>query len=454
MHFKFTFFILLYSLIFGIFYYSEAQQLYTAEGYWIEFQKDLYQQILQKQTVGDAITVEENNFLQDYGAYLQQYYSRLTETEKLKVDQMMEDWEFEGRSPVREGYTEDFDLRTRDKLINGVYGAIYGGSLVAIAEIEGGLAVGIPLIMAGAWQLGPVINKRKYENISLATIRAGNTGKILGLGYGAAMGLAISGNSDDSYKWVLGLATIGSITLGELAFQNQKQKNHSLGYVEMVRLYGFLGPITTGLTSLAIDVNNSQLLGAALVAGGIGGLLIGRSVAKKYDYTQGDVDVVNSLMLISGGLGATVAVGSIDSESNTGLLLIPAATAVAGTLFGQKAVRGIQFTKKQGSTVKLASGGAALIGLGAVALTESDEPAWYVGAASVCSLVIHQILFSSYKKKNMESNFKIGHYQQNPIQLSMHVNPENYIIHKNYSREILHKNPNLSFPIVSFTLEF
>ena len=102
--------------------------------------------------------------------------------------------------------------------------------------------------MAGVWQLGPVINKRKYENISLATIRAGNTGKILGLGYGPAMGLAISGNSDDSYKWVLRLATIGSITLGELAFQNQKQKNHSLGFVEMVRLYGFLGPITTGLT--------------------------------------------------------------------------------------------------------------------------------------------------------------------------------------------------------------
>ena len=94
-------------------------------------------------------------------------------------------------------------------------------------------------------------------------------------------------------------------------------------------------------------MNNPQLLGGALVAGGIGGLLIGRSIAKKYDYTQIDVDVVNSLMLISGGLGATAAVGSIDSERNTGLLLIPATTAVAGSLFGQKAVRGITLPKRR-----------------------------------------------------------------------------------------------------------
>jgi len=450
---RYIFFIL---FVFCISLKLQAQNLYTADGYWIEFKKNIYQEILSKQSRGESLSENEANYLIDYGAYLQQYFSRLSEEEKTKVEEMMDIWSFEKRDPGPvDPAEEDFDLRTRDRLVNGIWGAYYGASIVVVAGIEeGGLTAGIPLIMAGAWQLGPVINKQKYENISLATIRAGNAGKFLGAGYGAAAGLALAGDSEDNAKWILGLSTIGSIALGEMAFQTQKSKQIPIGQVEMTRHYGLLGPISTGLIALAIDPENPQLIGGALLAGGIGGLFVGRNVSRKYDYTQGDVDVVSSLSLISAGLGGTIAVGTIDNDGGSGLLVIPAITAVAGSIFGQKSVKGVRLNKKQGSTIKLASGGAALIGLGTIALTESDAPALYVGAASVCGLVMHQILFHSYKKKNLERRFDLGRNSNSRMQFAFNVTPENYLINKSLSKEMIYRNPTISYPIVDFKLRF
>ena len=433
---------------------TSAQELYSAEGYWKELNKVPYSAILNKKLAGKSLTDDEMAFLKIYEEYLASYYQMMSEKEKEEFALMKNQRSFQPDAP-QQPVQADFNLRTRDRLVNGIYGAYYGASLMAIAEVdESGFAVGIPLIMAGAWQLGPVINKEKYENISLATIRAGNTGKLLGAGYGASLGLVISGESQNNYKWILGLSTIGSIAMGEIAFQNQKKKELSEGYVEMMRLYGFLGPIVTGLGALSIDINNTNLLGGSLVAGGVAGLLIGNRVAKNYDYTPGDADAISSLMLISGGLGATVAVESIDSEENTGLLLIPAATAVAGTLFGQKAVKGVRLTKRQGSTINLASGGAALIGLGAVAMTSAESPGWYVGTASVSALIMHQALFSSYKKKNFENRMSLGKNKDNRMQFSMKVTPENFFVHKQMTEKLFWSNPKQTYPIVNFKLSF
>jgi CRISPR/Cas system CMR subunit Cmr6 (Cas7 group RAMP superfamily) len=147
-----------------------AQELYTAKGYWTELNKEGYQKILKKQTQGDVLTEEETYFLQDYQDYLKRYYDRMSEDEKLKFVQMQAQWDSQTNAPADQA-PEDFNLRTRDRLVNGLYGAYYGASLVAIFESESaGVIAGVPLIMAGVWQLGPVINKKKYEDISLATI--------------------------------------------------------------------------------------------------------------------------------------------------------------------------------------------------------------------------------------------------------------------------------------------
>jgi hypothetical protein len=453
--------VLAHSLVLLIFFLatnlSDAQDLYSARGYWEELHKVTYTKIIGKRTKGDSLTDNELTYLKDYELYLDTYYQRMAEAEKVKYEQMKNQWDTEVVAAQTRSQN-DFELRPRDRVFNGVYGLYYGASIVGVTGMDGAGAVGVPLIMAGLWQLGPVINPKKYENISQATIRAGNTGKLLGLGYGAALGLAIGGESGDAGNFALAFSTIGSISLGEIAFQRQKKTPISEGHIEMMRHYGFLGPGVALLGIAATEPDNSNLIGATLLAGGVGGLLIGNRVAKKYNYTSGDVDAISSLTLITTGLGFTFAAESIDNGSGSaGILLIPAATAIAGTVFGQRAVKGISLSKRQGSTISLSSGGAALIGLGIVAIAESDSPAIIIGVPSALALITHQLIFHSYKTKNLESKIKLGSSRKSPVSFSMKATPENYFVNKQLQPEkVIFSNnfPRLANPIVNFKITF
>ncbi len=436
--------------------FSEAQDLYSARGYWVELHKETYKKIIDKRTKGDSLTDSELSYLKDYEAYLDTYYQRMSETEKVKYEQMKNQWDTEVLT-TQSVNQSDFELRPRDRVFNGIYGLYYGAAIVGVTHMEGAGAVGVPLIMAGLWQLGPVINPKKYENISRSTIRAGNTGKLLGLGYGAALGLTIGGNSDNAGELVWAFSTIGSISLGEVAFQMQKKRPVSEGHIEMMRHYGFLGPGIALMGIGAAESDNTNLIAGTLLAGGVGGLLIGNHVAKKYDYTSGDVDAISSLTLITTGLGFTAVAESFDSNESLGLLLIPAATAIAGSIWGQQSVRGINLTKRQGSTISLSSGGAALIGLGIVALVESDSPAVIVGVPSALALLTHQLIFHSYKMKNLEAKVKLGSSRKRPVSFSMKATPENYFVNKQLQPEkVIFTNnfPKLANPIVNLKLTF
>lgn len=436
-----------------------AQDLYTARGYWSEINKDAYKKIQLKKQKGDSLNTNESAYAKDYEEYLANYYQRMSEEEKAKYVQMKAQWDLELTPPAKSSDEYDFELRPRDRLTNGIYGMYYGASIAAIGDFNESAAIGVSLIMAGLWQLGPVMNPKKYEGITRGTIRAGNTGKFLGLGYGLALGMAIGGDSENAGKLSLALSTVGSISLGEVAFQIQKKKQVSEGHIEMMRHYGVLMPVVAVLGVAATNTDNLNLVGASLFAGGITGLIIGNSVAKKYDYTVGDVDIISSLTWISTGLGLTAAIETIEQEENLGLFLIPAGTAIAGTLLGQRSVKGVYLTKKQGSTINLSSGGAALIGLGVAALLQNESPAVWVGVPSALALIMHQSIFHSYKMKNLVNNIKLGKDNRDNkklMQFSMRVTPEGYFANKKMSDRIYITNnfPKLAEPIVKLKLAF
>lgn len=447
---------LLVLLLVFIFSQTSAQDLYTAKGYWNELNKETYQKILAKKSKGEVLTDNESLYLQDYEQYLTNYYQRMSEDEKRLFESMKEQWNLEAqRSIPQPGEPVDFELRTRDRLVNGLYGAYYGISLVVITGMEDAAAVGIPFITAGLWQLGPIINQKKYEGINPSVIRAGNTGKLLGLGYGAALGLAVGGESDVTGDLALAFSTLGSITMGEIAFQGQKKKNLPEGYIEMMRLYGFLGPGVAVLGVAAANPDNANIYGAALLGGGIAGLLIGNKQARKYNYSMGDVDAIGSLTWITTGLGGAIAIESVVNNSeNYGLLLIPAATAITGTIWGQRSVRGAYLTKKQGSAISLSSGGAALVGLGLTALLEPESAGVILGVPALFALITHQAVFHQYKMKNLEKSLKVGRLNRKNLQFSMKVMPENYLTNKQSSEKLFHSTGQLANPIVKLKLTF
>jgi hypothetical protein len=352
---------------------------------------------------------------------------------------------------------EEFEWRGRDRVVNALYGVWYGASLAVITDMDGAAAAGIPLITGGAWLLGPVINPKKYEGINFSTVRAGNTGKFLGLIYGASLGAVIGGGSSESDKWVIGGSTVGSIALGEIAFQLQKKKNLTDGHIEMFRHYGVLGPWVgfSAITALGGE-DNPNIVGASLLAGGTVGLMIGNSAAKKYDYTRGDVDAITSLTWISTGVGLTVVARYLEEGESEGLILIPAAGSIVGTFLGQKAVRGARFTKKQGSALNLATAGAALVGIGIVAVAEAESPAVVIGVPTGLALLTHEIVFRSYKRSNLQKTLEGRTGRRRNYHFSMKFTPENYFFNqqipvRRYSPEAYTQLIN---PMFKFKLSF
>jgi hypothetical protein len=463
--------VMLTLLLIFITHLNHAQNLYTARGYWEESNKPAYRAIKDKQTKNEALTTDEQAYMTDFEAYLSAYFNRLTPEEKQKYLQMKDQWDRELNpliapqppqqlSQQQQIEQAEFEWRNRDRFINFLYGTYYGASLIAILDTENAAAVGIPLITGGVWLLGPAMNPKKYEGITQTTVNASNTGKFLGLLNGWSLALAVAGESDGETlgKLGLGISTASSIALGELAFQTQKKKNISAGRVEMIRHYCVLGPLVGASVLASTNTENANMIGVGLLAGSAAGLLIGNRASKQYDYTQGDVNVVSSLSLISTGLGFAIISDAVINGSNPSqaLILIPAGTAVAGTLLGQRMVRGAHLTKKQGSTVSLSSLGGALVGVGVLALVETDSPIAWFSVPSVMALVMHQAVLSKYKRDNLVNGLKGLNHSGKKVDFSMKLMPENYFVSKQISPEKLINNPSLAAasPLVNVSLKF
>lgn len=417
-------------------------KLYTARGYWEETRNETYRTIQKKVESGDSLSDNEKGYLQDYELFLASYFNRMTADQKEDYDRLKGYWNTRLTSDdAKETEVKDFEWRGRDRLANGLYGLWYGSSIVSIGEITGAASVGLPLVTSGLWMLGPALNPMKYKGITRNTVRASNTGKLLGLGYGAALGLALAGGSEDYGKWSLGLSSVGSILLGEVAFYAEEKKNLPAGHIEIMRHYGFLGPWVGFAIVAGTGSDNRNAIGAGLLAGGISGLIIGNGVASKYNYTRGDADAISSLTLISTGIGFAAVTETYNNNEAKSLLMVPAAASVIGSVWAQRAVKGAHLTDRQGSTLNLAVGGAALIGLGVVFFTKSESPAVWLGVPSGLALFTHQLLLHNYKTTNMEMNIRGKKYKKRSYSVSLKVTPEGYFLNKqiplrNYSPQL------------------
>ncbi len=441
---------LLFFLSCGVESFSQGK-LYTARGYWEESRKTEYHALQQKLAKGDSLTENEKNYIQDYDAYLATYFQRLPEDDKQNYARLSGLWDQETITTVVTD-NKEYSWRGRDRLANGLYGFFYGSSLVVLTEASSAAAAaGIPLITAGLWMLGPAMNPKKYDGLTLNTVRASGTGKILGLVNGAALGLAIAGNQDGAAKVIFGLSSVGSIALGEIGFQLQKEKKFSAGQIEMIRHYGLFGS-SIGLAGVISTGSSSRnAYGVGLLAGGISGMIIGNAVGKKYDYTRGDVDAIRSLTLISTGLGFAVLAGSLNQSGSESSILIPAITSIAGTIWGQRAVKGLHLTDKQGSTINLTTVGAALVGIGIVAMAGSSSQAVNIGVPSGLALIAHQLLLHNYKMKNGGLNLQ-GRVNRNILKLAIQITPESYFLNqktptKEYSYPFFSTTQNSLFKI-------
>jgi hypothetical protein len=220
---------------------------------------------------------------------------------------------------------------------------------------------------------------------------------------GAALGFLIAGDNIEDGKLILALSAVSSIGLGRLGYSLGKDKPWSQGRVALYSYYGFLMPLEGLAVVAALKSEDPRIYGLTSLAFGAGGYLIADRMARKYDFTKGDVTATGTLAVMNGLLGLMI-ITDLNNDVDVvepAQFLIPAAGALGATLAGHVWLNNAKLTGQQGRNVALASSGGALFGLGLTALfTPETETPYYV-VSYITGMTSYAIMVSLYKKKNI-----------------------------------------------------
>ena len=449
----------------GFFLLSVVQlsaQEYTAASYWNMEHDPLYTNLLDRQIKGDTLSAEEQKILADYKVKLSDYFEKLPDNEKSVYYKNRAVWKDKPAEMYKvpppqqtDVYSGERSKYTQYLVTNGLFGAIYGGSAVAILEIQDqGVATGLVLLSAGASVLVPVLTiKDKY--VPYNSLALSIHGKAMGALQGIALGTLIAGDNIEEGKLLLVLSVASSITLGRVGYSLGKNKPWTEGRASLYSYYGTLMPFEGLALDVAFQFEDPRIYGLTSLAFGVGGYLMADKIADKNDFTRGDITAVGTLAAMNGLLGLCVVSDIIAEEEldvQPGLILIPAAGALGASFIGQAWLRNAKLTSQQGRNVVLGTAGGTIIGLGLAALFSADAPAAYYVTGYITGMSTYTLMVSMYKKNNSSSfvgkEMKTG--------WNFNIMPQNLFLNKRIASYAL-ANPGrkINFlPAFSATLKF
>ncbi len=207
----------------------------------------------------------------------------LSSEEKNKFQTFRQQWDEEAEEIRIEEPSDVLETNARGvlpgkkyRLYNGLFGFIYGSMIIPVFGLEESqLAFGLPLVLAGGSLLLPVINPRKYENMTYSSVMLNRHGKFYGLLDGAALSILIVGAGDETdAKVALALSVAGSITMGEIGFQLGKNKDWTEGRIAGYTHYAAVSVLSgLGLYASFTDSFDSRLFGGIILVSQAGGYI-------------------------------------------------------------------------------------------------------------------------------------------------------------------------------------
>jgi len=309
------------------------------------------------------------------------------------------------------------DLLFRKHIISsGWNGLYYGIALDVIAELDGGAAVGIPVITAGSCALLPLLTNpsRKIEYDALVL---NGHGKTLGWAYGFGLATLIGGekawwgenHESNNYKLTVATGALSSIGLGILGYSLARKNDWPEGKAELYRHYGWVMPFTGFCISAAFS-DEPRFFGGSVLAFGAGGYLLADKISSLHDYTRGEMRALQVFTGLNTGLGFGIFSdlqerNEYEEDFKRTDWLIPAAGALAGTLIGHFWVKNTGLTPRQGVLTAYATTGGAIIGLGIALLTESDNITPYYLLPYAGGLAAYAVTIELMRKKNNSMAF-------------------------------------------------
>jgi len=420
-------------------YGQEEVVPFTGRAYWLELQDPNYRSIILKQREGIQLTPEENKYLNFYDNRLEDYYNQLSDKEKTIFRNFKSQWDEEDELSKNEDPNDVLETNARGvlpgkkyRLYNGIYGFIYGAALIPILGLEeNALGYSLPLLLAGGSLLLPVINPKKYEDLSFSSVLLSRQGKFYGLIDGAALGLlAFGSDSEESAKGVLSFAIAASIAMGEIGLQLGKKKDWSDGKISGYGHYSTVSLLFgTGLYASFAGDFNARSFGATLLASHAAGYYLSNKLYKKYNYTRGDILASGSFTFFSTILGLGL-VEQVVSNDNQKYILLPTLSLLAGSILSHSLTRNKNLTPAEGWKVSYAAGAGSLLGLGAALLISPEEPTLYLLLPATGGLIGWGAMLKSVSRsKSARGNGNAT--------LSYSFQPENYFLNKQTPFELL-----------------
>ena len=420
----------------------------------------MYKNLLERLDKGEMLTAEEQKTFTDYKKMLGEYFDKMPDTEKAAYYQNRSLWnENQGninKVPPQQQtdiYAGERSKYTQYVVTNGIFGAFYGGAASFILGIDDGGATGLTLLTAGASFLVPVFTiKDRY--VSYNSLALSNHGKLIGALQGVALGALMVGDNVDEGKLLATLSIASSITLGRVGYSLGKNRPWSEGRAALYTYYGTLMPLEGLALAAAFESENPRVYGLSSLAFGAGGYFIADAIAKRNDFTRGDITATATLATLNGLLGFSV-LGDIAGNSedvSASTILIPAAGALGASLVGHLWLKDARLSIQQGRNVALASAGGSIVGLGLIALAGSEKPAPYYVTGYIAGMTSYALMVDMYKKKN---NFS-SPQKEMKTGWDFNLAPQNIFINRKIASYAL-SNPGKRIdllPAFSATLKF
>lgn len=379
-------------------------QEYSAINYWKMEHDSEYARLLKKQTAGEILSTEEQNYMFEHKARLGVFFEKLSDSEKSIYYQNRKMW---NENPATIGiatapqeeeiYAGERSMYSQYLFSSGLFGFMYGTSAAAIFEMKEGGAIAVPLLTAGASTLIPVLSI-KDKNVSYNSLALSLHGKSVGAMQGGALSFFLAGDNMEDAKFMLGLSTVSSIVLGRVGYNLGRDKDWSRGRVALYSHYGLLMPLEGLAIAFAAESSDPRVYGGASLLFGAGGYLIADRISDRYDYTLGDVRATSTLSTLNTVLGFFILGDKSSYQASN--ILFPAAGALGGTLLGHIWLKDARLTNQQGRNVALATAGGSAIGLGLVALINPETITPYYITGYLAGLSMYAVVVGKYKLGN------------------------------------------------------
>jgi hypothetical protein len=266
------------------------------------------------------------------------------------------------------------------------------------------------MLIGGAGFFGPMIATRNRE-VTYGMVSGYLSGAQLGLIHGGALTSAIHGD-DYNERTYLGLTSLLSIGESLIGLSIAKKYDYTWGQMS---LYGSGGTWGAAygmvLPKLIFNSENTRTLAISALAGSAGGLVASHYFYKKQPVTNGDVSIISS----SGLLGlylSTALMASLEMESIRANIILGMLGASGGLTYGIMKTKNYDYTYQQSNLISLGSIAGGFVGAGLGVLTEAELKGymWYMSLGATGGFLLTDYILAGSKKQRDAgaSNFKIN----------------------------------------------